>query len=81
MEVEHKIAKELLALMEKSQVSLYAEGSPYTTYEHLVFMCHEIMDMHDSLKANRWIGYVQGVLVTLGVTTVDKQRELVRKHL
>lgn len=49
--------------------------------EHLMFMVERIIngDM-DIEKCNRWLGYIQGVLCTAGVTNVDKIALLTAKY-
>lgn len=47
---------------------------------HLVWMCNAILEhAHEWRrdKTNRWIGYVQGVLVAKRMTTVIEQRRLI----
>ena len=48
--------------------------------KHLVWMLQQICtEQITGEKAHRWIGYVQGVLVAFGVTTVAQMRELNRR--
>ena len=55
-----------------------ASISTSTTVNHLLWMCDQIDAMEDPAKANRWIGWVQGVLWASGWQTLTKQREQVR---
>ncbi len=32
------------------------------------------------MKLNRWLGYIQGVLITLGITTVTAERDWTRPY-
>lgn len=48
-----------------------------TSAHHLRWMCHEIIYNNPGktiTKLHRWIGYIQGVMVTRGMTTVDIER-------
>lgn len=53
-----------------------------TSDEHLLWMLDEISskyiegENHDQL--NRWLGFVQGIMVAKGYTTVSIERELTR---
>lgn len=41
----------------------------------------EFMDLDgDNSKINRWLGYVQGVLITVGYLTVQGERDFTRKY-
>lgn len=41
---------------------------------HIAWMCTQIPELHQS-KANRWIGFIQGVLWMTGQRTIDELRE------
>lgn len=46
---------------------------------HLAWMLEEIvLEYMSETKANRWLGYVQGVLVCKGYLDVGKERERTR---
>lgn len=47
--------------------------------KQLQWMCNVIIteDMHID-KMSRWLGYIQGTLITLGFTTVDEERDVSR---
>jgi len=52
------------------------------SHRHLTWMCQEISDNHKEWpadKSNRWIGYVQGVLSALQITSVDVHRDMTRE--
>jgi hypothetical protein len=44
--------------------------------QHLVWMLEEIINMPDDKfeKANRWLGFVQGAMWSLGLRSVDEMR-------
>lgn len=57
-------------------------GVPYCPYDktdeaHLRWMLENLPE--DEGQANRWLGFVQGVLVALGVATVEEFRKINRE--
>lgn len=54
-----------------------------TSINHIRWMLREIHDnMEQSLtKKHRWIGFVQGLMIAYGYTTVDRERENTRNSL
>lgn len=46
--------------------------------EHLLWMLDQIETMENYGKANRWLGFVQGVMIREGYTTVQKERDFTR---
>jgi len=75
-----------LALSLKSTLiykTLYVSPSKVSD-EHLHFMLDSIIDnvyIWEEDKINRWIGFVQGVMVAHGFTTIDEERERVKEFL
>lgn len=61
----------------------------HTTSVQLTELCHEGIAKYDDFfeldndnsKVNRWLGYVQGVLITTGLLTVDGERDFTRPYL
>lgn len=51
-----------------------------TSGEHIVWMLEQLAkDEEQSVtKKHRWLGFIQGVLIANGVTSVDAERELTR---
>lgn len=45
---------------------------------HLMWMLNELWSLEPSDKANRWLGFIQGVLIAKGATTVTTEREITR---
>lgn len=44
-------------------------------------LCKEAIEKYDSLpidKLSRWLGYIQGVLIERGLTTVQRERDFSR---
>lgn len=57
---------------------------PRCSYDNLLTLCDEIIlngNLYPSDKLSRWIGFVQGVLSTVGIICVDKGRNLTRPVL
>lgn len=83
-----------LFILYKGDITEHAEkidalGIDKTNSEHLLWLCNEAMssyDMYynldgDDSKVNRWLGFIQAVLIMSGVTTVDKERDRTRELL
>lgn len=51
-----------------------------TSFAHLRWMLVEIPNLTDIGKANRWLGYVQGILIANGLTTVEVERNFTRPY-
>ena len=57
--------------------------------EHLMNLCKDAVDKYDEFhkldgdnsKVNRWLGFIQGVLIANGITTVNKERDFTRSYL
>ena len=53
-----------------------------TQEEHLLWMLDQIREKKvTGEKAHRWIGYIQGILVARGVTTVNEERKKIKEIL
>lgn len=52
-----------------------------TSDGHLLWMINELETSRDmsNTKKHRWLGYIQGVLVTRGILNVNEERDLTRK--
>ena len=81
------IAVELLAHIERKQQrsNLVIDFFEFirqkeTRLSYLSWMCRQIIHnpQWDMSKAHRWVGYIQGVLVCRGFSTVDEERRRVR---
>lgn len=61
---------------------LWAEciPDPGTDLAHLRWMLSELWEMRDTPKAMRWLGFVQGVLIMRGLTTVQTERDFTRPY-
>jgi hypothetical protein len=65
--------------------TLVEKGDP-TSLKHLLWMCIELKKKivpdkgtgFSTDKFSRWIGYIQGVLVSKGLTTVDIERNVTK---
>ena len=60
----------------------------HTSSEDLIKLLNEAVEKYDDFmeldgdnsKINRWIGYVQGVLITVGYLTVQGERDYTREY-
>ena len=76
------VANESLLTARSFLNSDFAFTSKETSPSHLIDMCDKIIKTHaeqDIMKANRWIGYIQGVLVAYGIVSVFGLRELYKE--
>jgi hypothetical protein len=46
--------------------------------EEFIDLFESVVDEHPLLKLCRWLGYIQGVLIERGRTTVEKERDWTR---
>ena len=54
------------------------------SYDNLVSLSNEAIsnsDKYPNDKLQRWLGFTQGVLATIGVIDVDQERDFTRKYL
>lgn len=66
-----------------------ALGIAKTDSSHLLWLCDEAMSKYDTFynldgdnsKVNRWLGFIQAVLIMSGATSVDKERDRTRELL
>ena len=53
------------------------------SYEHFVSMWNRIHDIEKRFsiaKINRWLGYIQGVMVALEVSTLEEVKEINKRN-
>lgn len=76
-----RVAKELILLLNDSVIVLDRNTNNDCRYEHLIYMAEKVRDgeCHDITKANRWIGFIQGCLVSCGAVTVDDMKNINKK--
>jgi len=53
---------------------------PGTHLVHLRWMLSELRTMTDEGKANRWLGFIQGIMIFRGFTTVQVERDFTRPY-
>ena len=46
--------------------------------KHLIWMCDQILSFDNFGKANRWLGFIQGVLFARKIFTIDELRKHVK---
>lgn len=67
--------------IKQKKSNLLIKGVDYKEIDHLVWMCQEARTMEDYEKANRWIGFIQGVLFCWGVYSIDNLRDQTRQMM
>ena len=82
-----KVIRDYISIIEcgKNDIDVLLER---TSSKDLINLLHEALDKYDEFmdldndnsKVNRWIGYVQGVLITVGYLTVQGERDYTRKY-
>ena len=50
-----------------------------TSPNHLIWMLDEMSNM-DGTKVHRWLGYMQGILISQGITTVKAEGDYTRSY-
>lgn len=53
--------------------------APRRAFAHFMWMLDEITKMDDEAKANRWLGWIQGVMWAYGWQTLREQRDQTRE--
>lgn len=60
----------------------WTELSKHQQHEHCAWMCEYMLSpltKHYSIdKKSRWLGFIQGVLICNGMTTIDAERDITR---
>lgn len=59
-------------------VQAKCEPDPGTSRSHIKWMLQELRTMTDFGKAMRWLGFVQGIMIEHGYTTVKAERDFTR---
>lgn len=82
-----KVIRDYISIIEcgESEIDVLLE---HTSSKDLINLLNEALDKYDEFieldsdnsKVNRWLGYVQGVLITVGYLTVQGERDYTRKY-
>lgn len=54
--------------------------NPGTEPCHLRWMLSIIRDGYAGEKSHRWLGFIQGVMISTGITTVQAERDFTRPY-
>lgn len=76
--IELSLIHEYLSMIHDSdavRAKLDAADDYWVGSSHLSMMLISLSQFEDAGKANRWLGYVQGVLISCGITDVSTERE------
>lgn len=68
-------------LLDIAGASVRCEPHPGTSLEHLRWMLGELRGDMEPMKANRWLGFIQGTMIAAGLLTVPREREFTRPYL
>jgi hypothetical protein len=67
------------SILEKLESNINCETEPGTSYAHLRWMLNELkMLKFPKGKANRWLGFIQGIMIERGLLTVQEERDFTR---
>ena len=82
-----KVIRDYISIIEcgESDIDILLK---HTSSKDLINLLNEALDKYDEFmeldndnsKVNRWLGYVQGVLITVGYLTVQGERDYTRKY-
>lgn len=82
-----KVIRNYISVLERGENEIN-ELLEHTCSKDLINLLKEALDKYDEFinldgdnsKINRWLGYVQGVLITVGYLTVQEERDYTRKY-
>lgn len=92
----YDIKKTGIVFLFNHYISMMLENSEYinsqqraTTTTDMIKLCEEAIEKydefheldHDNSKVNRWLGYIQGILISVGLVTIEDQRNFTRPYL
>lgn len=95
-DVIYNIKKSNMILLFQHYSSLISINSDYinsqqqaTTSTDMINLCNEAIFKYDEFhkldadnsKVNRWLGYIQGILISIGLVTIESERDLTRPYL
>jgi hypothetical protein len=64
--------------LDSTQFESAPDKSIAITRDHLIWMCDQIIDSDwPTSKMHRWVGFIQGILIAKGLSTIDEERTLV----
>lgn len=88
--------KKNLVFLFKHYVDIIKDNEDYinsqvrtTSTVEMIRLCNEAVELYDDFylldgdnsKVNRWLGYIQGILITINLTTIEDQRNFTRPYL
>jgi hypothetical protein len=74
-----EIYKRYDSILEKIESRVECETDPGTSFAHLRWMLSELMkETMPQGKSNRWLGFIQGMMIAKGLATVAEERDFTR---
>jgi hypothetical protein len=68
-------------MLEKETDQVLCEPEPGTSYPHLRWMLGQLsLGRFPEGKACRWLGFIQGIMIERGLTTVQTERDFTRPY-
>lgn len=95
-DVSQAIKKKNLIFLFNHYISIIKDNEEYinsqvrtTNATDMIRLCNEAIELYDEFylldgdnsKVNRWLGYIQGILITINLTTIEDQRNFTRPYL
>jgi|GEM_PF-4558486 len=78
MVISVEIIDRYIKMIEEA-ISESPNDDQYTSYSHLIWMLNEIKTGEMQYgKSNRWLGFVQGIIIERGLTTINEERDFTR---
>jgi hypothetical protein len=81
-------SKDLIMLFERYRLIMQETQLPFPNQDqcgrtHLIHLCHEAIFRIETTsmpygKVCRWLGFIQGVLCSAGIITVEQERDFTR---
>lgn len=63
------VARFYIPMLEAKNISSGSED-----IRHVIEMCHKLQNFKNEEKANRWLGFIQGVMWVFNIRTIEEMR-------
>lgn len=78
--IHHNIIERYDEMLWREGATIECRPDPGTDPCHLRWMLAELRKTMDAQKAMRWLGFIQGVMISNGMTTVTVERDFTRPY-